>query len=105
MLNFRSFAVLCLILGLTACQTYRNEGSRTPGEFADDVAISTAVKTALVRDAEVKGLAINVEVRRSVVTLYGRVPSTYARNKALKLAGEVRGVAEVVDRLTLVSNE
>ena len=75
---------------------------RTVGEFTDDVGISSRVKTALLRDEEVKGLRIDVDVRRSVVSLYGRVPSTYARNKAVNIAKGVRGVREVKDKLTLV---
>lgn len=101
----RNILAVFMILVFAGCQTYREDGARTPGEFADDVGILTRVKTALVRDAEIKGLAMNVEVSRSVVTLYGRVPSNYARKKALKLAGEVRGVINVIDRLTLVQTE
>ncbi len=96
---------LCLLLGLTSgCSSYQAGGSRTIGEFTDDVGIQSAVKTALIRDEELNGLAINVEVSRSVVTLYGRIPSDYARNKAINLAEGVRGVQQVVDRLTLVAD-
>ena len=90
---------VCTLFG---CNSYRAEGSRTVGEFTDDVGISSRVKTALLRDEEVKGLRIDVDVRRSVVSLYGRVPSTYARNKAVNIAKGVRGVREVKDKLTLV---
>ena len=97
-------SVLCLllVLSVSGCQGYRSDSSRTPGEFTDDVAIQTAVKTALVRAEGVGGRGINVEVRRSVVTLYGRVGSDAERNLALQTAREVGGVASVVDRLTLV---
>ena len=88
---------------VTACSGYQAGGNRTVGEFTDDVGIQAAVKTALIRDKELNGLAINVEVRRSVVSLYGRIPSEYARKKALDHAKAVRGVQEVVDRLTLVA--
>ncbi len=95
--------LLTLLCLLTACASYKEGGSRTVGEFTDDVGIQAAVKTALVRDDEIKGLRINVEVNRSVVSLYGRVPSEYARQKAVRIAGDVRGVVEVRDRLTLVN--
>ncbi len=101
----RKILAVFVILVMAGCQTYREDGARTPGEFADDVGIQARVKAVLVRDAEVKGLAINVEVSRSIVTLYGRVPSNYARNKAVQLAGDVRGVVDVVDKLTLVQTE
>ena len=57
--------LLCLMAG---CSNYQAGGSRTLGEFTDDVGIQAAVKTALVRDEELNGLAINVEVSRSVVS-------------------------------------
>lgn len=92
------------LLLLTACQTYTQGSGRTVGEFADDVGIQAAVKTALMRDKEVNGLAVDVDVNRSVVSLHGRVPSEYVRNKAVKLAREVRGVSRVDDRLTLIDD-
>ncbi len=95
-----ALVVLCAVL--PGCQSYREGGPRTIGEFTDDVAIQAGVKTALIRDKEIKGLRINVEVRRSVVSLYGSVPSDYAREKATRIAGKIRGVERVEDRLTLV---
>jgi hyperosmotically inducible protein len=92
------------LLLLTACQTYTQGSGRTVGEFTDDVGIQAAVKTALMRDKEVNGLAVDVDVNRSVVALHGRVPSEYVRNKAVKLAREVRGVSRVDDRLTLIDD-
>ena len=60
------------------------------------------MKTKLVSDDAVKGMRINVEVHKGVVSLYGRVPNEIIRGQALKLAGEVKGVSKVEDRLTLV---
>ena len=102
----RAWTIVALVFGtLAGCQGYRTEGARTPGEFADDVAIQAAVKTALVRAEGVKGAGINVEVRQSVVTLFGRVGSEQERSLALTTARGVGGVASVVDRLTLVKAE
>ena len=60
------------------------------------------MKTALIRDDEIKGFPMNVDVHRGVVSLYGRIPSEEARERALRIAGQVKGVVEVQDRLTLV---
>ncbi len=98
--------IVLVLAGLVAgCQSYRDGNTRTVGQFTDDVVIQTAVKTKLVGDKEIKGMGINVEVSRSIVSLYGRIPSEYARSKALRLASEVKGVIQVVDRLTLVTPE
>ena len=96
-----AWMILVLAL-LSGCQGYGSDTSRTPGEFVDDVAIQAAVKSALVQAEGVKGAGINVEVRRSVVTLFGRVASEEERRLALQTVRDVGGVASVVDRLTLV---
>ena len=94
--------LLFSIVILAGCQSYREGGSRTVGELTDDVGVSTAVKTALVRHPEVNGFRINVDVKRGVVSLYGPVPSTYARQKVVEVVSGVRGVREVQDKLTIV---
>lgn len=94
--------MLLSVFLLSACQSYENDNSRTPGEFTDDVYIQAAVKTALVRDKEIDGLDINVEVRKGVVTVYGPVKNEAERSKVKELSLSVRGVKEFVDRLTLV---
>ena len=92
--------VLTLLVG---CESYRGGESRTVGEFTDDVAISAAVKTRLLRDSEIKGLRVNVEVHKGVVTLYGRATSEKVRERTLTLARGVKGVTKVEDRLTIVT--
>jgi len=97
------FSLVILIAAFAAgCQAYKDGSSRTIGEFTDDARIQAAVKTALISDEEIAGWPMNIEVHRGVVGLYGRIPSETARAKAIRLAGEVRGVVEVQDRLTLV---
>jgi len=96
------FAVIAA-LALGGCQSYREGTSRTVGEFTDDVAIQSRVKFALLNDADVKGLQINTEVKKGVVTLHGRVGSHELKQRAIDLAGGVKGVAEVRDRLTVVT--
>lgn len=99
-----SLVLLASILLISGCQSYREGGSRTVGEFTDDVAIQTRVKSALIGDEEIKGLPINVEVVRGVVTLYGPIPSDYARSKAVNIVRAIRGVSEVRDRLTVTGS-
>lgn len=95
--------IASLIISVSGCQNYREGGSRTVGEFTDDVGIHGSVKTALVRDEQVSGLKIDVDVRRGVVSLYGRVPSEAVRSRAIDIARNVRGVQKVEDRLTIVT--
>lgn len=99
-------AVMALVLTLPlvgGCKSYREGESRTVGEFTDDVTIQSKVKLALLNDPDISGLRINTEVRRGVVSLYGRVGSRELKQRALDLAGQVKGVRKVEDRLTIVT--
>jgi|TARA_B110000977_G_scaffold72788_1_gene98554 osmotically-inducible protein OsmY len=101
----RTVRLICTwaLLGFfVGCQAYSDGSKRTVGEFADDAQIKAAVKFRLLNDPEVKGLQVGVSVAKGVVTLKGRVPSDYARKKALRIAGETGSVASVEDRLTIV---
>ena len=101
----RTVRLLCtgmLLSLLLGCQAYSDGSKRTTGEFADDVQIKAAVKLRLLNDPEVKGLQVGVSVAKGVVMLRGRVPSDYARQKALRIAAETGSVKGVEDRLTIV---
>ena len=96
--------LLALTVGWqTGCQSYRDGQSRTVGEFYDDATIQAKVKTSLMDDPDIKSLRINTEVKRGVVTLYGRVANEELRQRAVRLSAEVRGVDKVLDRLTVVT--
>lgn len=98
-----ALAALMVVLGLAACSSYTQSGDkRTPGEIADDVLFQTKVKTRLMSDPDVHGLKIDVDVHKGVVYLYGRVGSEALRQQALALAGGVKGVVRVEDRLAIV---
>jgi hyperosmotically inducible periplasmic protein len=100
-LRFALFALTMAVLA--ACQTYDDPNRRTPGELTDDSAIYTAVKAKLIADPDIQGLKINVDVYQGAVTLSGRIPSEVLRNRALKIAAEVRGVVKVHDSLALIT--
>jgi len=95
--------LLACVVGLGGCQSYREGSSRTVREFTDDVGIQSRVKLALLNDSDIKGLRINTEVSKGVVTLHGRVGSHELKQRAIDLAGGVKGVRRVQDRLTVVT--
>jgi osmotically-inducible protein OsmY len=94
--------VIALAL-LAGCQSYREGSSRTVGEITDDAAIQSKVKMALINDAEISGFRIDTEVNRGIVTLQGRVGSREHKQRALEIAGRVKGVRQVEDHLTIVT--
>jgi len=96
------FTVCCLWL-IAACQSYDDPNRRTLGEITDDTAIHTAIKAKLIADRDIQGLQIDVDVHQGEVTLSGRIPSEVLRNRAIKIASEVKGVQTVHDSLAMIT--
>jgi len=95
--------LLAFALVAAGCQSYREGEGRTYGEHWDDVSIRSAIKTRFIAAEEIRSLTIDTEVYKSVVTLTGTVSSEEARQRALAIAREVKGVQRVVDRLEVVT--
>jgi len=68
-------------------------------ETPQDQALSKAVRDRLLADKKVDLTAINVVSNGGTVYLSGMVQSLDARQQAIKLAWEVRGVQSVVNSL------
>ena len=66
-----------------------------------DAGITTAVKSKLAADDTVKASKIDVDTKRSVVTLTGTVDSAQAESRAVEIARSTNGVKNVVDQLTV----
>ena len=87
---------------VTVAPTSSNaSGDQMAGSAVDDTVITTKVKTALLADSDVKGLAVNVDTVKAVVTLNGEVNNQTQIDRAGKLAKEVAGVTSVVNNLTI----
>jgi len=71
------------------------------GEYIDDTTLTTKVKTALLHDPQVSGLAINVETFKGEVQLSGFANSEAERQRAATLASSVDGVAAVKNDIRL----
>jgi hyperosmotically inducible periplasmic protein len=73
----------------------------SPASRKDDAAITAKVKTALMADDQVKGLAINVDTRNAEVTLKGALETDEQINRAVEVARDIEGVRNVVNRLSV----
>jgi len=94
-------ALWLLVLALLAPVALAGCG-RTVGETIDDATITARVKTALLNDPDVGGLAINVDTSLGVVTMSGVVKSPTEEQRAVAVARRVGGVRDV--RSTLQVN-
>lgn len=102
--TFMSMAIIaCLGLSIatftSGCAGDRY--NRSTGEYVDDKAVEGKVKSELLADPDVKGLAINVEVHNGRVQLSGFVNSLSQKNRAAELARNVPGVQYVKNDLVV----
>src|SRR4029078_9352390 len=91
-----SCALLCAIIGTAAFVVACSQS---------DSGITTSVKSKLVADDMVKARNINVDTRDRVVTLTGTAQSATEENTANEIARNTNGVADVVDRMSVISAE
>jgi hyperosmotically inducible protein len=86
--------VLTLVMPLLVAQT----------SVSDD-AIFDDVRRKLASDPDVRGAALDVQVKNGVVTLQGRVHTEKGREKATTLTKKVKGVKSVNNQLKLYSDK
>lgn len=72
-----------------------------PAAGSDDAALTRSVDARLTADAQVKATQIEVTAKDGVVLLTGSAPSAAAKQRALTLARETRGVLQVIDRVVV----
>ena len=92
------FIAFAILLAVAACRT---PAGRTPTQVVDDSTITTEVKTKLLAEGILKGLAISVTTFEGVVTLTGAVQNTDQKSKATQVAQTVNGVKKVNNELII----
>ncbi len=96
--------LLCVALTpvvLTATGCRRAEYSRSTGQYLDDKAISTKVKSSLLTSSGVPGTSIEVTTFDRVVQLSGFVDTAAQKDRAEQLARSVAGVRAVKNNIVL----
>jgi hyperosmotically inducible protein len=64
-----------------------------------DIGVTTAIKAKMAVDGTMKDSKIEVATKDGVVTLTGNIDSAEAKERALKLAKETKGVVDVQDMI------
>lgn len=75
--------------------------SESTGQALDDTAITTKVKTDLLKAKGVHSADIHVDTFRGTVLLSGFVPSADEKRRATEIASSVSGVQHVEDKLVV----
>lgn len=73
------------------------------GKAVDDAALTARVKAALIAEPTIKAMAIDVDSKDGVVTLFGTVDNLATRDKATQTAAGVEGVKSVLNNLKIIS--
>ncbi len=97
--SFHLIVCIICILFLLSCAGTRTREST--GEYVDDAAITTKVKSALLADQGLSGLSISVETFKGRVQLSGFVNSAEQMERAVKVAQGVSGVRAVENKLSI----
>jgi osmotically-inducible protein OsmY len=100
--TLRSLAVVVVLttaFAATGCNVFRGES--TPGQYVDDVAITSKVKAKLLDSDNVDGLDVNVDSTNGRVTLSGWASSSAESRTATTLAASVKGVKSVDNQLKI----
>ena len=77
------------------------KADKTAGEVVDDSTITAGVKAALLDNRYTSATDINVEAYKGVVQLSGFVETDESRKKAAKVAGQIEGVKEVRNSISV----
>lgn len=102
---FNRFTAIAFTAALaTAAGCASSETGKSTGEYIDDAAITTKVKTAFIRDDTLDANDINVETYKGTVQLSGFVDSREDVREAEELASNVEGVVEVRNDLRVKSD-
>ena len=68
-------------------------------EAVADTAITASVKAGLAKDPDLSALQINVDTTNGAVSLQGTAPTTAAKERAVAIVREVKGVKSVTNLL------
>ncbi len=91
--------VFLLFFALNGCTNNSNVDTNAPVEFVKDSVLTAKVKTALLQQKGLEGLAIHVNSYKGIVQLSGFVDSDVNKELAGQIARSVDGVQEVVNNL------
>lgn len=73
--------------------------STSTGEYVDDAVITTKVKSALLRNDDVKSFDVSVQTVLGIVQLSGFVDTNKQKSAAGEVTATVKGVREVRNNL------
>lgn len=96
-----SSAILMAVVLLTAAGCATTGKHESTGQYLDDTAITTKVKSAIFNEPTLKSAEINVETYKGAVQLSGFVSSQANVTRAAEVARGIEGVTSVKNDMRL----
>jgi osmotically-inducible protein OsmY len=96
-LILRLLISLVLVVSIAGCAGGRTYEST--GEYFDDTAITTKVKTSILGDSKLRYFQISVKTFKGIVQLSGFVDSSTIATRAAEVARTIKGVKMVNNSL------
>ncbi|MCB1842365.1 MAG: BON domain-containing protein [Halioglobus sp.] len=93
-----------MVVGKDEAMAAAKETDDSFAQKVDDATLVAEVKIKLLASDEIDGLAINVDAQGSTITLSGKVDSSARKDLAGKIAGNVDGVKNVDNKLTVATS-
>ncbi len=81
--------------------TVKDQSDSANGGSSDDKSLEKSVRSALADNPDYKFSEVNVDVYRGTVQLSGFVDTSDQKSKAADIAGQVLGVKDVVNNITV----
>lgn len=102
---FIALVLSVFVAGITGCASDSSDrrGVDQTGEVVSDSWITTKVKSDLAVERDVSATNIRVKTVDGVVTLSGKASSQAEADKAIQVAGQIKGVRSVVNELDVRS--
>lgn len=94
--------VASLLVGGVAAGYYVGKDKRDVNTIAQDLTITTNIKSWYLGDKDINAFSINVNTYQGVVTLYGTVDTKQSEMHAMKVAAKAEGVTKVISKLTVI---
>jgi hyperosmotically inducible protein len=95
----RLTVTLALLFFMTGCQAMTGE---TAGQNIDDGTLTTSVKSSLAGERLNTLTRVGVETNNGIVYLTGEVETAAEKSRAGTVAGQVKGVKQVVNNLQVI---
>lgn len=93
--------IIGALLGIALVGCAGTQTQESTGEYFDDTAITTKVKSKLLLSKETTGTAISVETFKGIVQLSGFVKSEQEKKRAGEIAEAVDGVKKVENKISI----